>query len=371
MKTISLVAIAAALFVGSLILPAVSAAATFDDDEGAVFVMTNAADNNEVQSYVRSEDGSLHAAGSFATGGAGSGGTVDPLSSQGSLTLADHHEFLFAVNAGSGTVSSFHVHGANLTLVDTEPSGGSSPVALAYSHGLLYVLNSGDNGNVYGFAVLPDGRLSAIKSSSRPLSANDAGGSSLAFSPDRRFLVATERLTNKIDVYAVRPDGSLSDGVANASSGAVPFAALFAPNGALTVAEASNSISSYEVLPNGTLKVLTASLPTDGMATCWSAIAPDGRFVYTSNAATSTISGFEISRYGSLTPLPGTVVASNPAGSVNLDITIAAHGKYLYTLDTGTGSLSIFLIERDGSLESLGIVDDLPVAAGLNGIAAY
>jgi 6-phosphogluconolactonase (cycloisomerase 2 family) len=370
MKTSVQLAIAAALFVGSLVLTAVSAAATFGD-EGAVFVMTNAADKNEVQSYVRGEDGLLHTVGSFATGGAGSGGTVDPLRSQGSLVLAQGHEFLFAVNAGSGTVSSFAVHGANLTLVDTASSGGSSPVALAYSHGLLYVLNTGGNGNVYGFAVLPNGRLRAIKNSSRPLSADDAGGSSIAFSPDRQLLVATERVTNKIDVYRVRFDGTLSEPVANASSGAVPFAALFAPNGALTVAEASNSISSYEVLPNGTLKVLTASLPSDGMATCWSAITPDGPYMYTSNAATSSLSGYAIGRYGALTPLPGTVVATNPAGSVNLDITIAAHGKYLYTLDTGTGSLSVFRIEHDGSLESLGIVAGLPAAAGLNGIAAY
>jgi hypothetical protein len=49
--------------------------------------MTNAASNNQIE-YTRLADGSLGFSGSFATGGNGSGGTIDPLSSQGSLTLS-------------------------------------------------------------------------------------------------------------------------------------------------------------------------------------------------------------------------------------------------------------------------------------------
>src|SRR6201998_1315571 len=99
--------------------------ATAEDGQGAVFVMTNAASNNQINAYVRLADGSLESSGTFATGGNGSGGTVDPLHSQGSLTLSADHRLLFAVNAGSGTVSSFAVDGASLTLVDTVSTGGS------------------------------------------------------------------------------------------------------------------------------------------------------------------------------------------------------------------------------------------------------
>jgi hypothetical protein len=56
-------------------------------------------------------------------------------------------------------------------------------------------------------------------------------------------------------------------------------------------------------------------------------VTPDGRFVYASNAGTSSISGFKIGTDGSLTALPGTVVGTNPAGSANLDITISADGS--------------------------------------------
>jgi len=78
---------------------------------------------------------------------------VDPLHSQGSLRLSADHRLLFAVNAGSGTISSFAVDGTRLTLVSMEPSGGSEPSALAQLGDLLYVLNSGGNGNVTGFHV--------------------------------------------------------------------------------------------------------------------------------------------------------------------------------------------------------------------------
>jgi len=96
---------------------------------GAVFVMTNAADRNEVISYKRAADGSLQEAHKFATGGRGSGGNNDPLESQGSLTLSQDHTLLFAVNAGSGDVSVFRVHGADLWLTDRQLSQGSEPNA--------------------------------------------------------------------------------------------------------------------------------------------------------------------------------------------------------------------------------------------------
>jgi hypothetical protein len=64
---------------------------------GAVFVMTNAADKNEILSFQRAADGTLQAPRRFATGGRGSGGNTDPLGSQGSLTLSQDRSFLFAV----------------------------------------------------------------------------------------------------------------------------------------------------------------------------------------------------------------------------------------------------------------------------------
>jgi len=140
-----------------------------EESRGAVFVMTNAADGNHIDSYARSEDGSLQWAGSVATGGNGSGGKIDPLHSQGSLRLSEDHGLLFAVNAASGTISSFHVDGAHLALADTVNSGGALPSALSQTGNLLYVLNSGGNGNVTGFRVNASGHMQPIPHSMRSL----------------------------------------------------------------------------------------------------------------------------------------------------------------------------------------------------------
>ena len=62
---------------------------------GAVFVMTNAADRNEIIAYKRNADGSLEKGRNFRTGGRGSGGTTDPLGSQGlSLSPRITHSYL-------------------------------------------------------------------------------------------------------------------------------------------------------------------------------------------------------------------------------------------------------------------------------------
>jgi 6-phosphogluconolactonase len=106
----------------------------------------------------------------FSTRGNGSGSTVDPLTSQGSLTLSTDHRFLFAVNAGSGTVSSFAVRGAQISLLDTVPTGGSLPTSVTQAGDLVYVLNAGSNGSVSGFRILGNGRLLPIPHSTRYLS---------------------------------------------------------------------------------------------------------------------------------------------------------------------------------------------------------
>lgn len=359
-------------FVVVLVVSAGAHAQTSSFQPGAVFVMTNAADRNEVISFTRAVDGSLSEFGAFATGGRGSGGGIDPLRSQGSLGLSADHAFLFAVNAGSGDVSVFRARGTQLELLQVVPSGGSSPVAIAQRGGLLYVLNAGPNANVVGFRWTQNHRLEQIPGSTSQLSTNNPVPSGLAISPDGEFLAVTEQVDNLIDTFRIKPDGTLGPIVSTASSGSGPFSIEFAPSGALLVTEAPGAaITSYAVQPNGALAIISGSVSTQGQAACWHVITPDGRFVYTSNAGSSTISGFAIGPHGSLTPVGATVVAAQPQGSTNLDIALTQNGKFFYSLNAGTGTVGIFAIERDGTLVSLGTAGEFPAAAGANGIAAF
>ena len=368
-----------ALTIG-LISPIVSLAQDLDqerkDSVGAVFVMNNSVDKNAIIAFSRAADGTLRETGQFPTGGRGSGGNTDPLESQGSLTLSQDHSLLFAVNAGSGEVSVFRVGRSGLSLLDKVNSGGSEPNAVAQRGNLVYVLNVGGSSNVVGF-TLNNGKLSEISGSTRFLTSNNSEGASLSFSPDGNFLAVTERATNNLDVFAVRSNGTLSPIVVTPSVGPGAFSVTFAPNGAALVSETGpagvpngSAISSYSVQANGTLSAISTSVPTFGAANCWNATTPDGRFVYVSNAGTATISGFAISNSGLLTPLPGTVVASNPAGATNLDIAISADGKFLFTLNSGNGSIGIFAIQNDGTLVNAGSIEGISAASGFNGIAA-
>ena len=358
-------------------LPTLSTASPRDsDDAHAVFVMTNDAESNEVIAYERTAYGTLSNPHRYKTDGRGSGGKVDPLASQGSLTLSQDNSLLFAINAGSGTISVFRVDGSRLFLLDRAPTEGSEPNAVAQHGSLVYVLNTAGSSSVVGFR-LQSGKLARIPDSLRFLSGNGVGSASLAFSPDGRFLLVTERTTNRIDVFSVLPDGTLSQFTGNASAGAGAFAVAFAPNGAALVSETgpggpnSSAISSYSVQSNGTLTPISASVPTLGTANCWNAVTADGHFVYTSNSGSSSISGFAVSNSGALTPIPGTVVGINPSGATNLDIAVSADGKFLYSLNAGNGSIGVFGIQPvSGTLTNLGTLGGLPAAAGLNGIAA-
>jgi 6-phosphogluconolactonase len=370
------------LFMAGLVMglasPGLSNAQTGDsDNSGAVFVMTNAVRENEVIAYRRASNGTLEETGRFATGGRGSGGNNDPLESQGSLKLSQDHTLLFAVNAASGTVSVFSVQGSHLSLVDKVISGGSEPNAVAQNGNLLYVSNVGGSSSVVGFR-LDHGKLTQIPNSTRFLSTNNSGAGGLAFSPDGRFLVVVERLTNDIDVFSVQGDSTLSPIVVNPSAGPGAFSVSFAPNGAALVSETGPSgvtngsaISSYEIGTSGTLSPISTSVPTLGAANCWNVVTPDGSFVYTSNAGSSTISGFALANTGALTALSGTIVGTNPEGSTNLDIAVSSDGKFLYTLNSVAGAIGIFAVQKDGTLLNVGFASGVSPLSGFNGIAAF
>jgi 6-phosphogluconolactonase (cycloisomerase 2 family) len=368
---------AAAVVAGVTLHAGLAAAAQPDGSEGpAVFVMTNNADHNEVIAYRRTEIGTLLNPVRFRTGGRGSGGTVDPLASQGSLQLSGNKAWLLAANGGSGTLSVFRVDGSRLELSDEVPTEGSEPNAVAEHAGLIYVLNTAGTSSVVGFQ-LRGGKLTRIPGSLRFLSENNgAFPGSVAFSPDGHFLAVTEKATNLIDVFRVLADGTLSAIKTSASAGPGAFAVGFALNGAAIVSETgstvpnSSAISSYNVNPDGSLTAVSISVPTLGNANCWNAVTPDGRFVYASNAGSSSIAGFAVGAGGALTALPGTVVGLNPSGSSNLDITISADGRFLYSLNAATGAVGMFAIQPNGTLTNLGTTGGLPASAGLNGIAA-
>lgn len=354
---------AAALGAASIAGTGVSAARS----AGNAYTLTNAAGGNGVAVFDRQADGSLTAAGTFATGGLGSGGG---LGSQGAVILSDDGERLFAVNAGSDDISSFRVDGGALTLVDTVASGGQRPIGLTEHNGLLYVVNAGGDGNISGFTVADNGDLTPLAGSARPLSTTVSKPAQVQFSPDGGVLVVTEKATNVISTYTVDGNGLATGPTAHPSAGATPFGFAFDKRGTLIVSEAfrgapgASAVSSYHVAANGDISNVTPSSATTQTASCWIAISKNGKFAYTTNTGSGSVTGYRIGEDGSLTILDADGrTGVTGAGTAPIDAAFSVNGRFLYTLNEASHSISAFRVGVDGSLTAAGGIAGLPVAS--------
>jgi DNA-binding beta-propeller fold protein YncE len=357
-------------------VPAVAAPTAAVRSFGAnrvVFVQTDDPAGNQVVAYHRATDGSLTLAATYDTGGKGGvldGSVVDHLASQGSLTYDAEHGLLFAVNAGSNTLSVFSVRGDRLTRPQVLSSNGPFPVSVAVHDDLVYVLNAERGGSVHGYRIFHD-RLSPISGSRRKLGldatatpqfTNTPG--QVAFSPDGSQLIVTTKANGSdVDVFGVGVSGRLSaNPVVNSEAGVVPFAVTFDAARNLVVSEAgTNALATFKLHHDGTITQLDA-VGTGQSATCWIA-AVNGQF-YASNAGSATVSRFEEARHGALTLVDAT---STDGGSV--DAAASADGQSLYVQTGAGGIVDEFHVNADGSLTPIGSVT-VANAIGGEGIVA-
>lgn len=345
---------------------------------GAVYVLTNDPDHNAVTVFARGTDGRLTQTGTVRTSGRGGSeaeAVVDPLASQGALTYDPAHRLLYAVNAGSHTLSVFSAHGTDLNLVQVLDTRGPFPSSVAVAGNLVYVLDAGGSGAVTGFRV-SGGRLHAIPDSTRTLGlANNpvpqflTSPSQVAISPDRAHLIVSTKSGGNLLVYGLDAAGRPSATPKTTSSAAgVPFALTFDSAGRLQVAAASGSAATYRIERNGALTLVSGPVANGQKATCWSVRIGD--HLYTANAGSNTITGYRIGAGGTLSLLdPSGVTAHTDGGPV--DLAASPDGRFLYQQATGAGAIDEFAVNADGSLTGIGTVAGLPAdnGSGIEGIA--
>ena len=338
-----------------------------------VFVQTDNPAGNQVIAFAQQPDGQLSQEQVVSTGGLGGAAAgASNLASQGSLTYDPGHHLLFAVNAGSDTISVLSVEGTNVRLDQVLGSGGEFPDSIAVHGNLVYVVNAGGAGSVSGFSILGQ-HVVPIPGSTRSLGLDNTNPPNFHMSPGQvifspngsELLVSTKESTNSIDVFQVGLSGLLSAAPAvtpDDSSG--PFAFAFTPSGQLAVAEvATASLHTFAFGPHGTLTSLAPSLPDGQVAQCW-VIAADG-FYYVANAGSADLSEYTVAADG--TPsLVAPVAAETGTGSI--DLTASADGKYIYAeAAAGGGTVFELRINSDGSLSPIGSVPGL--GADIEGIA--
>ncbi|MFZ4658849.1 MAG: lactonase family protein [Caldilineaceae bacterium] len=346
-------------------------------NSGLVFVGTNAADpirGNEIVMYQRAANGALTLSGRFPTGGQGLG---SGLGSQDSVILSKNGRWLFVVNAGSNEISVFAVQPVGLVLTDKIASGGVRPTSLTVRKNRLYVLNAGDPGNITGFQLASNGKLTPLANSTRFLSNNGVGTApapaQVSFSPDGSVLIVTERATNLLDLYPVNQHGVAGNLTSYPSAGTTPFGFSFADEDTLVVSEAfggapnASAASSY-TLANGQLQLVSASVPTGETAACWIIISKDGKLAYTTNAGSASLSGYSVGDGGQLSLLAGRA-GETGVGTGPTDASKSRNGRLFYVLSPRSQTVVAFELKADGSLFALGSFGGLQANAA--GIAAW
>ncbi len=393
-----------------------------DGDGGAIYALTNqhnpatqisasadAADEpdrvNQVVAYSRGADGELVEIGVYDTGGVGENirnSGANPLASQDPLILSKDQRFLFAVNAGSESISSFRIlddfslEPASLGMSTLGASGSQNPVSLTVFEDILYVANSGNfvdesgaeletlpadrnrtNAGIIGFRIGDDGTLTELPGSE--LAGIGANAGSIEFSSNGEFLYVTERRTNNILQVSLTAD--YIPLVYDSGEAAVsevpsiteqPFGTDLYPTGdfdILLVSEGNNgatglsALSSYRIEDNGALTGISVSSGVEGdpLTTgftfgCWVEFVetPNGDFAYVSNTPDGVITSYAVGDEGGLTVLESLAGSTgiegddtqNGAGVLDAEITY----PFLYQVVNNDGRIAQFFINEDGTL---------------------
>ena len=200
-----------------------------------------------------------------------------------------------------------------------------------------------------GHTISRDGTLSPLAGSTRPLSGAGVDPAQVSFDPRGETLVVTEKDTNLIDTYEVDGDTGLASGPnPQASAGATPFGFAFDRRGHLIVSEAfggaadQSAVSSYEV-DDGLIDPISPSVATTETAACWIVVTKNGRFAYTTNTGSGSISGYRVGHDGSLTLLDADG-QTGLTGPGPIDMALTRNSRFLYSLNSGDGTISGFRV---------------------------
>lgn len=334
-----------------------------------LYTEDNSAGNNGIMAYEIKPDGSLYLKGTTASGGAGTG---IGLGSQGALVLSENHEWLFAVNAGSNSVSSFKVNNdGSLTLAHTAKTHGEMPVSVTVYDNMLYVLNHNTD-DIHGFWIGADGMLTDISGSDKSLSGTAVDAPQISFSPYGDWIIVTEKTTNIVGTFKVESDGSAAEGIFTPSVGATPFGFAFSRDKYMIVsnaaggAEGEGSATSYVISGSGVPNDVNGYVRDYQSAPCWFVVAKYGRFAYTTNTAGNTVSSYYISSWGGLYLVQSTAAVTDEAP---VDIVIAANNYFVYVLNGVGQSIGGYHRRFLGGLILMGTQTGIPASA--TGLATY
>jgi 6-phosphogluconolactonase len=215
----------------------------------------------------------------------------------------------------------------------------------------------GTGSNYTGFNLNPGGHLTPISGSTLALPTTAKPGDILFNSTGSSLIGVetgtTDASTFRIDSFVVGADGRITPAAGSPfpAQSAGPFGSEFSPvNPAhLYVSNAhagagKGTVSAFNVTSGGTLSSIGSSPFPDGQtAPCWVEISHDGVYLWTVNTASSTISTYRILADGSLSLVTSTAFKSG-AGIGPFDARLSADGSTLYVVDAAIAKVSAFAV---------------------------
>lgn len=322
---------------------------------GYLYTQTNATGNNQVMIFRHTWTGALTYVGAVSTGGSGNGKS---LSSQGALAIDRQQNRLFAVNAGSNSLSMFSIDpsNGNLTLLDNEPLQAVTPVSVTVNGNYVYVVNEGSN-NIRGVEVIGGNSLVLLSNSSKVLSSSGAGPAQISFSPDGNWLHVTEKNKNFIRTFPVNAGGYAQPGSNTAAAGKTPFGFCYGRNNTLVVTHAEANAAGQSVGANyagnnsNTLSIVNGSIATSQSGSGCVAGTVFGRYAFVTNNISNNISSYYIAPSGNLVLVNGSAAAT---GNAPTDICLSNSNLFVYAINSGDGTISAYLRSVLGGLIPIG-----------------
>jgi len=303
--------------------------------------------------------------------------------------VSSNERCIFAVNAGSDSLSSFRISeqdATSLELTGIYPSSGNFPVSITQFNDLVYVLNAGSEGSISGFNLDDENCvLSPIAGSTRSFGLENNSNppffqfspGQIGFTPNGQHILVTVKGDGAFIVYQMNGDGTPSENSTNTPSNGstAPFSFAFDEAGHVFVTEVNNrSLSSYEITAEGVLTPISnsVSVSINQDFPCWNRYF--GGFVITSNNA-ETMSILSADDNGALLLVDGSAASSAQGLQAPIDMEISPDGKFVYVISTNAfagGQPNVVIFRNDGeSLELLASVSDgIPsaFATGGNGV---
>ncbi|MBK6641234.1 MAG: beta-propeller fold lactonase family protein [Bacteroidetes bacterium] len=322
---------------------------------GYLYTQTNATGNNQIMIYRHNWAGALTYVGAVSTGGSGNGKS---LSSQGALAIDRQQNRLFAVNAGSNSLSMFSIDPANgnLTLLDNEPLQSVTPVSVTVKGSFVYVVNDGSN-NIRGLQVIGGNSMVLLSNSSKVLSSSGAGPAQISFSPNGNWLHVTEKNKNFIRTFQVNAGGYAQPGTNTAAIGKTPVGFCYGRSNTLVVTHAeSNAVgqsvgASYSGNNSNTLATVNGSISTAQSGSGCVAGTIFGRYAFVTNNISNNISSYYIASSGNLVLVNGSAAAT---GNAPTDICLSNSNLFVYAINSGDGTISAYLRGVLGTMIPIG-----------------